>query len=38
LGVLSYVDNAKSYATNEYAIDYNAALISLVTLSTNAIH
>jgi endoglucanase len=36
LGVLSYVDNAKSYATNEYAIDYNAALITLITLSTNA--
>ncbi len=32
LGVLSYVDNAKSYATNEYAIDYNAPLIALVVL------
>lgn len=30
LGPLSYVDDAKSYATNEYAIDYNASLIGLV--------
>jgi endoglucanase len=37
LGVLSYVDNAKSYATNEYAIDYNASFITLIALSTNAI-
>ena len=36
LGVLSYVDNAKSYATNEYAIDYNASLITLIVLSANA--
>ena len=34
-GVLSYVDNAKSYATNEYAIDYNASFITLIALSTN---
>ena len=31
-GVLSYIDDAKSYATNEYAIDYNAALIALISL------
>lgn len=37
LGVLSYMDNAKSYATNEYAIDYNASFITLIALSTNAI-
>ena len=36
LGVLSYVDNAKSYATNEYAIDYNASLITLIALSDHA--
>ncbi len=30
LGPLSYVDDARSYATNEYAIDYNASLISLM--------
>ena len=30
LGLLSYIDDAASYATNEYAIDYNAALIGLV--------
>ena len=29
-GILSYVDDARSYATNEYAIDYNAALIGLL--------
>ncbi|REL25335.1 glycosyl hydrolase family 5 [Thalassotalea euphylliae] len=29
-GILSYVDNAKSYAVNEYAIDYNASLIGLL--------
>jgi endoglucanase len=32
LGILSYVDNAKSYATNEYAIDYNASAIALIVL------
>ncbi len=36
-GVLSYVDSVKSYATNEYAIDYNASLITLIALSTTAI-
>ncbi len=29
-GPLSYVDDARSYATNEYAIDYNASLIGLI--------
>lgn len=29
-GILSYVDNEKSYAVNEYAIDYNASLITLL--------
>ncbi|MEA3274675.1 MAG: glycoside hydrolase family 9 protein [Pseudomonadota bacterium] len=31
-GILSYVDDERSYATNEYAIDYNAALIVLLAL------
>jgi len=30
MGVRSYVDDERSYATNEYAIDYNAALIGLI--------
>ncbi len=30
MGILSYVDDARSYAVNEYAIDYNAALISFL--------
>ena len=34
-GILSYIDNARSYATNEYAIDYNAALIGLIILLVN---
>jgi endoglucanase len=29
-GALSYADDARSYATNEYAIDYNASLIALI--------
>ncbi|VVS92139.1 glycoside hydrolase family 9 protein [Desulfoluna spongiiphila] len=29
-GVRSYIDSEKSYATNEYAIDYNAAIIGLM--------
>ncbi|NET38611.1 MAG: glycosyl hydrolase family 5 [Cyanothece sp. SIO1E1] len=29
-GLLSYIDDAGSYATNEYAIDYNASLIGLI--------
>ncbi|MBX2865201.1 MAG: glycoside hydrolase family 9 protein [Leptolyngbyaceae cyanobacterium MAG.088] len=32
LGILSYLDDEKSYATNEYAIDYNASLIGLIGL------
>ncbi|GAB6140440.1 glycoside hydrolase family 9 protein [Methylosoma difficile] len=31
-GPLSYVDDARSYATNEYAIDLNASLIGLISL------
>jgi endoglucanase len=31
-GLLSYVDDEKSYATNEYAIDYNAELIALMSM------
>lgn len=34
-GILSYIDSEKSYATNEYAIDYNAVLISLIGLVAN---
>lgn len=30
MGMLSYVDSEKSYAVNEFAIDYNAALIGLL--------
>lgn len=29
-GVRSYIDKETSYATNEYAIDYNAALVGLI--------
>lgn len=29
-GPLSWIDDARSYATNEFAIDYNASLIGLV--------
>lgn len=29
-GILSYVDDARSYATNEFAIEYNGALIHLL--------
>lgn len=32
LGPLSYIDDARSYATNEYAIDLNASLIALIGL------
>ena len=32
LGILSYLDDEQSYATNEYAIDYNASLIGLIGL------
>lgn len=31
-GQLSYIDSEKSYAVNEYAIDYNASLIGLISL------
>jgi endoglucanase len=31
-GLLSYADNELSYATNEYAIDYNSSLIALLAL------
>jgi endoglucanase len=34
-GQLSYVDDARSYATNEYAIDYNASLMALIGVLTN---
>jgi len=27
---LSYVDDKRSYATNNYALDYNASLIGLI--------
>lgn len=30
-GQLSYIDNPRSYTTNENAIDYNASVISLIT-------
>lgn len=36
LGQLSYIDDERSYATNQYAIDNNASVISLmVNLTTN---
>ncbi len=35
LGIRSYLDNEKSYATNEYAIDYNAELIGLMSTIAN---
>jgi len=31
-GMLSYADDERSYATNEYAIDYNSSLIALLAL------
>lgn len=30
MGPLSYIDDVRSYATNEYAIDYNASMIGLL--------
>ena len=36
LGQLSYIDSEESYATNEYAIDYNASLISLIVNLINS--
>ena len=35
-GILSYLDSAESYATNEYAIDYNASMIGLITLLSSS--
>ncbi|MGF1704193.1 glycoside hydrolase family 9 protein [Photobacterium makurazakiensis] len=32
MGMLSYVDSEKSYAVNEFAIDYNASLIGLLAV------
>jgi endoglucanase len=34
-GIWSYLDDERSYATNEYAIDYNASLIALMSLVAN---
>ncbi|MGF1777157.1 glycoside hydrolase family 9 protein [Vibrio nomapromontoriensis] len=34
MGMLSYVDSEKSYAVNEFAIDYNAALIGLLAIQS----
>jgi endoglucanase len=31
-GALSWIDDRRSYATNEYAIDYNASLIGLLAM------
>ncbi|MEY2953308.1 MAG: hypothetical protein RLZZ401_1395, partial [Pseudomonadota bacterium] len=35
LGPRSWIDDARSYATNEYAIDYNASLIGLIGALNN---
>lgn len=35
-GPLSYVDDERSYATNEFAIDYNSSLIALIGLLMQA--
>ncbi len=35
-GILSYIDDERSYATNEYAIDYNASLIVLLGMVATA--
>ncbi len=32
LGIKSYIDDSKSYASNEYAIDYNAPLLFLISV------
>ncbi|WP_446504991.1 glycoside hydrolase family 9 protein [Photobacterium sp. DNB23_23_1] len=32
MGMLSYIDSEKSYAVNEFAIDYNASLIGLIAV------
>ena len=34
MGMLSYIDSEKSYAVNEFAIDYNAALIGLLAIQS----
>lgn len=31
-GLYSYIDNARAYSVNEYAIDYNGAMISLLAI------
>ncbi|MGF1859234.1 glycoside hydrolase family 9 protein [Photobacterium profundum] len=33
MGMLSYIDSEKSYAVNEFAIDYNASLIGLLAVN-----
>jgi endoglucanase len=33
-GILSYLDDERSHATNEYAIDYNAELIALMVMAS----
>lgn len=35
MGLRSWIDDARSYATNEYAIDYNASLIGLISALNN---
>ncbi|MBK7536966.1 MAG: glycoside hydrolase family 9 protein [Myxococcales bacterium] len=35
LGARSWVDDRRSYATNEYAIDYNASLLGLLSVLRN---
>lgn len=35
MGMQSYVDDEKSYAVNEFAIDYNAALIGLLAVHSS---
>jgi endoglucanase len=35
LGARSWVDARRSYATNEYAIDYNASLLGLLSVLRN---
>ena len=37
-GPLSYIDDSRSYATNEYAIDYNATLIGFIGLAISKPH
>jgi endoglucanase len=35
VGLRSWIDDARSYATNEYAIDYNSSLIGLISALKN---